>query len=100
MLDCLIIVSGDQLADVYLLDFQLKQLDEFRIYENGYIKYLADIFNNVSLTYIKLYKVTILREITKFAIFDSQNYLYAYTYLQLCLGFSIRSLSILNDYRK
>ena len=48
MLDCLIIVSGDQLAGVYLLDFQLKQLDEFRIYGNGNIKYLGDIFNNVS----------------------------------------------------
>ena len=71
-LDCSAVESLEQLSDVFRHDFPVKHFNQFWIDNNSNIQYLADIFNGVSFTSIQMNNVLNLREISKFAFFDSK----------------------------
>ena len=73
VLDCSDVESSEQLAEVFKHDFPVKQFNVFQIIFNNNIQYLIDVFNGVSFEYIYLSQVTNLREVSKYALFDSRN---------------------------
>lgn len=74
-LDCSLVESAEQLAEVFMQDFPVKEYFQLEIVRNDKIEVLSDIFNGVSFRNIYFFNVTNLREITSDAFADSINYL-------------------------
>ena len=73
LLDCSLVESYDQLAEVFRKDFPFKQFYEFRMHDNYNIQYLSDFFNGVSFAYFHMSLIPNLKEISTYAFFDSRN---------------------------
>ena len=81
-LNCSDVESLEQMAEVFMQYFPVKEFYMLQIWNNFNIQYLTDVFNGVSFTYISLFNLPNLAEISNYAFFDSLNSLvtmYIYT---------------------
>ena len=100
VLDCSFVESEAELAGIFVKEFPVKQFNEFRIVHNDNIQHLVDIFNGISFAYIYLHSLTKLSEITKYAFFDSRDYLETIDIFSSALDENTFPFSTLNEFPK